>query len=257
MPNKVRIYTIASAQHNTPFGSSPRKGDCQQLTNPMPIGDALRALIVSMDRWVEEGTPPPPSQIPRVKDGTLVSSLQESIGFPRIPGVRYKGLHNRQLFLDYGANLIRGIIEVHPPRQVKNGAYKVLVPKVDADGNDIAGIRLPTIRVPLGTHTGWNLQRAGLAEDELCALLGSYIPFARTKEERQKSGDPRLSIEERYKDHADYVQRVSREARALVEERFLLPEDAERIIQEARSNTAFFVMASAPSDSPKRQVSLP
>lgn len=257
IPERVRIYTIASAQHNTPFGSTPRKGNCQQLTNPMPIGDALRPLMVAMDRWVNEGIPPPASQISRASDGTLVRADRGSNGFPQISGVRYMGLYNRQLFLDYGPNLIRGRIDIHPPRQLRNGAYTILIPKVDADGNDMAGIRLPTIRVPLATYTGWNLQRKGLAEDELCALLGSYIPFAKTREEREKSGDPRLSIEERYKDHADYVQRVSREARALVEERFLLPEDAERIIQEARSNTAFFVMASAPSDSPKRQVSLP
>ncbi|MEK6602192.1 MAG: alpha/beta hydrolase domain-containing protein, partial [Candidatus Binatota bacterium] len=186
IPKKVRIYAVSSAQHNTPFGSTPRKAACQQLTNPMPIGDALRALIVAMDRWVNEGTPPPPSQIPRVSDGTLVSAEQKDIGFPNIPAVRYNGLYNRQLFLDYGPNLVRGTMEVHPPKQIKNREYKILVPKVDADGNELAGIRLPTIRVPLATHTGWNLQRKGLAEDELCALLGSYIPFAKTKAERDK-----------------------------------------------------------------------
>ncbi len=235
-PDKARIYTIASAQHNTPFGSTPRKGNCQQLTNPMPIGDALRALIVTMDRWVNEGLPPPASQIPRVRDGTLVRADQKSNGFPKIPGVRYTGLYNRQLFLDYGPDLKRGIIDVHPPKQIKNGEYKILVPKVDADGNELAGIRLPTIRVPLATHTGWNLQHQGLAEDELCGLLGSYIPFSKTKEEREKSGDPRPSVEERYKDHADYIQKISREARAMIEERFLLPEDAERIIEEAKND---------------------
>jgi hypothetical protein len=239
IPDRVRIYMIASAQHNTPFGSAPRKGNCQQLTNPMPVGDALRALIVAMDRWATDGVAPPASRIPTVAGGTLVSSAQESAGFPGIPGVRYTGLYNRQLFLDYGPNLIRGIIEVHPPQPVKDGAYKILVPKVDADGNDVAGIRLPTIRVPLATHTGWNLQRKGLAEDELCQLLGSYVPFARTKEERAKSGDPRLSIEERYKDQADYARRVGVEARSMVEERLLLAEDAERIIAEAQKNPVF------------------
>jgi len=229
IPKKVRMYFIASAQHSAPFGSAPRKGACQQLTNPMPVGDALRALMVAMDRWVSEGAAPPASHIPTVSDGSLVSAKQKSTGFPEIPGVRYDGLYNRQLFLDYGPNIARGILEVYPPRQIKNGEYKILVPKVDADGNEIAGIRLPAIRVPLATHTGWNLQRKGLAEDELCALLGSYIPFAKTKAEREKNGDPRLSVEERYQDREDYVQRVSREARTLVEERFLLPEDAERI----------------------------
>lgn len=236
IPKKVRIYLIASAQHHTAFGSAPGMENCKQLTNPMPIGDALRALIMAMDRWVCEGTPPPPSRVPTVKAGTLVRSDPISIGFPQIPGVRYTGIYNRQLFLDYGPNLLRGIIGVHPPKQIKNGAYTILVPKVDADGNDSAGIRLPAIQVPLATHTGWNLQRKGLAEDELCGLLGSYIPFAKTKQEREKSGDPRLSLEERYKDQSDYVENVGRAARALVEERLLLPEDAERIISEAKKS---------------------
>jgi len=239
IPNNVRIYFVASAQHNTPFGSLPRKGECQQLSNPMPIGDALRALVVAMDRWAAEGIPPPPSQIPKVGDGTLVSPQPRKDGFPQIPGVRYSGLYNRQLFLDYGPNLLRGKIEIHPPKPVGNGEYKILLPQVDVDGNDRAGIRLPTIRIPLATYTGWNLQREGLAEDELCGLLGSYIPFPKTKAEREKTGDPRLSIEERYKDRADYVQQVSRAARALVNERFLLPEDAERIIAEAKKSPVF------------------
>ena len=239
IPKNVRIYFVASAQHNTPFGSIPEKGECQQLTNPMPIGDALRALIVAMDRWATDGTPPPLSQIPRVGDGTLVTSNLKSTGFPEIPGVRYNGLYNRQLFLDYGRNLLHGQIDTHPPRPVKDGEFKILVPKVDADGNDVAGVRLPAIRVPVATYTGWNLQRKGLAEDELCGLLGSYIPLPKTKEEREKSGDPRLSIEERYKDQADYVQKLSRTARTLMDERFLLPEDAERIIDEAKKHSFF------------------
>ncbi|MBI2987408.1 MAG: hypothetical protein HYY45_11635 [Deltaproteobacteria bacterium] len=236
LPKKVRIYTIASAQHNTPFGSTPRKGNCQQLTNPMLVNDLLRALLVAMDRWASEGIAPPPSRIPRVSDGTLVRPGRRSTGFPRIHGVQYLGLYNRQLFLDYGPNILRGIIEVHPPKPIKNGAYTILVPKVDADGNDTAGIRLPAIRVPLATYTGWNLQRKGLAEDELCGLLGSYIPFARTRAERAENGDPRPSVEERYKDHADYVRKIAGAVRVLVEERLLLPEDAERITDEARKN---------------------
>jgi len=238
IPNNTRIYFVASAQHNTPFGSLPRKGECQQLSNPMPIGAALRALISAMDSWALDGTPPPPSQIPKVSDGTLVPAKPKD-GFPQIPGVRYSALYNRQLFLDYGPNLLRGKIDIHPPKQIGNGEYKVLLPQVDIDGNDRAGIRLPAIRVPLATHTGWNLQRDGPAEDELCGLLGSYIPFSKSKTEREKSGDPRLSIEERYKDQSDYVQQVSRAARALVNERFLLPEDAERIIAEAQKSPAF------------------
>jgi Alpha/beta hydrolase domain len=233
LPKNVRMYLIASAQHNTLAGAAPKRGNCQQLTNTMSINAALRALVVAMDRWVSEGTPPPPSQIPRVADGTLVRPSRRSTGFPRIPEVRCLGLYNRQLFLDYGPNLRRGLIEIHPPKPIGNGAYTILIPHVDRDGNDRAGIRLPAIRVPLATHTGWNLQRKGLAENELCGLLGSYVPFPKTKEERERSVDSRLSLEERYRDEADYVEKLSVAARVLVEERFLLPEDAEHIIAQA------------------------
>jgi hypothetical protein len=163
----------------------------------------------------------------------------DSTRFPKIPGARFDGLHNRQLFLDYGRNMRRGQIDVHPPCQIGNGAYTIMVPQVDADGNDLAGIRLPAVQVPLGTYTGWNLQTGRLAKDELSGLLGSFIPFAKTKSERLKTGDPRLSIEERYQDHADYVRQVSRAARRLVEERFLLPEDAQRMINEAKKRRLF------------------
>jgi hypothetical protein len=239
VPEKVRIYALSSAPHRFAPGLIPKKYNSQNLTNPLPHGAVLRALMVAMDRWVCEGTPPPPSQFPRVKDGTLVQSSQKSTGFPHIPGVRYTTLYNRQLFLDYGPNLPQGKIEVHPPKQIKNGEYKILVTKVDKDGNDLAGIRLPAVQVPLATYTGWNLWIEGLAEDELCGLFGSYIPFARTKAERLASGDPRLSVEERYKDHADYISKTSQAARVLVEQRYLLPEDAERIIDAAKKNPVF------------------
>jgi hypothetical protein len=233
LPENVRLYVIASAQHNSPFGSEAVKEDTQQRINPLPAGDVLRALMVAMDWWVTRGLPPPPSRYPKVNDGTLVRPDRRKTGFPNIPGVRYNGLHNRQLFLDYGPNIHRGRMQVHPPRQLAGGGYTILVPKVDADGNDVAGIRLPAIQAPLGTYTGWNLRPRGLAEDELSGLLGSYIPFAKTRAQRRKTGDPRRSIAERYKDRAHYVQQVSRAARNLVSERFLLPEDAQRLIAEA------------------------
>jgi hypothetical protein len=206
--------------------------------NPVPAGDVLRALMIALDLWVTQEIPPPASQYPRVTDGTLVRPGFHT-GFPKIPGVLFAGLHNRQLFLDYGRNILKGRIDVHPPRQIGNGAYTILVPKVDRDGNDLAGIRLPAVQVPIGTYTGWNLQPKWLAVDELSGLLGSYIPFSKTKADRRKTGDPRLSLEERYKDHSDYVQKVSCVARRLVDERFLLPEDAERMIDETKKRRLF------------------
>jgi Alpha/beta hydrolase domain len=233
-PDKVRIYVIASAQHNSPFGSEPVKEDTQQLVNPLPAGDVLRALMVALDLWVTQGIPPPSSRYPRVGDGTLVRPDRKSSSFPKIPGVRYQGLHNRQLFLDHGPHISRGQMDVHPPRQIRNGAYTILVPKVDRDGNDVAGIRLPAVQVPIGTYTGWNLQPRRLAEDELTGLLGSFIPFAKTRAERSKLRDPRLSLKERYKSHSDYIKKVSHAARILVDQRYLLPEDAKRMIDEAK-----------------------
>ncbi|HKY08360.1 MAG TPA: alpha/beta hydrolase domain-containing protein, partial [Candidatus Binatia bacterium] len=143
-----------------------------------------------------------------------------------------------QLFLDYGPNILRGKMTVHPPQPAGQGAYTTLVPKVDADGNDLAGIRLPAVQVPIGTHTGWNLRPRGLAEGELAGLLGSFVPFAKTKTERRRAGDPRLSVVERYKDRKDYVEKISRAARILVAQRYLLAEDAERMIIEAKKSRA-------------------
>ena len=233
-PDKVRIYVIASAQHNSPFGSEPVKEDTQQCVNPLPAGDVLRALMVALDLWVTQGVLPPLSQYPRVADKTLARPDQTSTRFSKIPGVRYHGLYNRQLFLDYGPHIGRGRVDIHPPRQNGNGAYTILLPKVDRDGNDLAGIRLPVVQVPIGTYTGWNLQPRRLTEDELSGLLGSFIPFARTKAERNKRRDPRLSLKERYKNHDDYVKKVGRAARILVDQRYLLPDDAERMINEAK-----------------------
>jgi hypothetical protein len=232
LPDTVRLYVIASAQHNSPFGSEPVKDDSQFPINPLAAGDILRALMVALDHWASQGTEPPPSCYPSVRARTLV--LPAAVGFPKIPGVRFAALHNRQLFLDYGKKVLQGKLTTHPPRQIRNGAYTVMVPKVDADGNDLPGIRLPAIQVPIGTYTGWNLRPRGLAEGELAGLLGSFIPFAKSKAQRLKAGDPRPAIEERYENRQDYVQQISRAARKLVEERYLLIGDAERMIAEAK-----------------------
>lgn len=236
IPGNVRIYVIASAQHNSPFGSEPLKDDSQLPINPLPAGDILRALMVALDHWATHGIPPPPSRYPTVDARTLVTPKRNSVGFPKVPLVRFAALHNRQLFLDYGPNILRGKMTIHPPRLVDAGAYTILVPKVDVDGNDLAGIRLPAVQIPIGTYTGWNLRPRGLAEDELAGLLGSFIPFTKTKAERRKNGDPRLSLEERYKNRGDYVRQISRAARQLVEQRYLLAEDAERMITEAANS---------------------
>jgi hypothetical protein len=224
LPENTRVYLFSSIRH-APGASS---GMCQQPLNPALYNPALRALLVALDHWVSRDIAPPASRHPKVADGTLVPSLpQAEQGFPAIPGVTYSGLVNELAELD---------TSVQPPTPIPGHEYVVLGPQVDQDGNDIAGIRLPDIAVPLGTHTGWNLRRAGFAEGELCRNTesGSFIPFKTTRAERLATGDPRRSLEERYRTHANYVGEVERAARGLVRQGFLLTEDAERLIQEAK-----------------------
>jgi hypothetical protein len=144
-------------------------------------------------------------------------------GFPDIPGVRYTGHVNELCELDYGQQ---------PPRPIPGHDYLVLVPKVDTDGNEIAGIRSPDVAVPLGTRTGWNVRGAGFAQGALM-VVGSCIPFAATVKERLSKDDPRLSLEERYPSHEHYVKAVARAAAALQKEQLLIAEDVERYIAAA------------------------
>ena len=228
IPDNVRLYYFSSTQHGPT--DKPERGMCQQLNNPLSYMETQRALIVALLGWVTKDVAPPPSRYPRISDGTFVSPQQNIQGYPNIPGARYLGKPN-DLFINDGAS--------YPANHVKGKEYPLLVPKVDQDGNEIGGIRAVHLQVPLATHAGWNLRAKGFVEDELCYLNGQYIPFAKTKEEREKNGDPRLSIEERYKDQADYVQKISQAARSLIDERLLLQEDAERLIGEAAKAKIF------------------
>jgi hypothetical protein len=228
IPDNVRLYYFASTQHGPT--DKPARGICQQLTNPLSYQETQRALIAALQGWVTKDVPPPPSRYPKISDGTFVSPQQSVQGFPAIPGVRYMGKP---------ADLHVNDRTTQPVNHVKGKEYPLLVPKVDKDGNEIAGIRAVNLQVPVATHAGWNLRAKGFIEDELCYLNGQYIPFPKTKEEREKTGDPRLSIEERYKDQADYVQKISQAARSLVDERLLLQEDAERLIGESAKANIF------------------
>jgi alpha/beta hydrolase family protein len=225
----VRIYLFSSLTH----GPASGLGICQQPRNPILPNPGHRALLVALDKWASQGIEPPRSRIPRQSIGTLVPSLpQESVGFPQIPGVTYNGLmHTGDLF-DFGPSFDQGILTILPP--VVTSPYVALVPKTDADGNDIVGVRFPDIAVPLATYTGWAL-RAGPAADDGCDAAGQQIDFAKTTAERLANGDPRPSIEERYETHAQYVRKVEKAARRLVKERFLLEEDAQRFIQAAEA----------------------
>ena len=117
--------------------------------------------------------------------------------------------------------------------------YRALVPAVDRDGNETAGIRLPDIAVPLATYTGWNLYKAPFPEGELCDRDGSYLPFANDQAEQEAKGDPRDAVRSRYWSKEDYVGKVEAAAQDLVKARLLLPEDAAAYVAKAREVKAF------------------
>ena len=238
----TRIYFMSSMQHGTGNGAS--KSNCQQFQNPLDSQAVQRALFTALDKWVTAATLPPPSQFPKLSDGTLVKPDQTSTGFPPIPGVTYSGLKTTRYLLNYGPNFYAtGIPTLNPPTitppyqdNPANGRiYPSFVPKTDADGNDIAGIRLPEVQVPLATYTGWAL-RASPQDGDGCEGAGQYIPFPKTKADRLASGDPRLSIEERYGDYETYSSFLRKAIDNLVRSGFLLPSDAEAALNKNLNN---------------------
>lgn len=239
LPDTVRYYLLASTQHFPTAGAPPARGICEQLSNPNHPGVFMRALLVAMDDWVTNGTPPPASEYPRTDNGTLVAPDRASTGFPMIPNVSYSGLMHRLALRDYGPGFTsRGGVITQMPPSVVGPEYAALVPKVDADGNDVAGLRRPdTIMTPLGTYTGWNHRRPGSRGGDLCSLTGSFIPFAQSRAERDASGDPRPSVAERYPTHADYVGKVAQATMDWRAKRLLLDEDVARILQAAEQRS--------------------
>jgi hypothetical protein len=223
LPAGARAYLIAGTQHAGTAWMRSTPGPCVNPRNPHSPNPALRALIVALDGWASEGKTPPPSSTPRLADKTLVNVA--ALAFPAIPNVAVARRVNE-------IGVLRDWIA---PQMDMTRPYRPLVTQVDADGNEIAGIRLPEIAVPLGTHTGWNLYKAPHPEGELCDRDGTFIPFASTREERATRNDPRLSLEERYGDHATYLRRFTEAAEKLVASRVLLREDAERLIAAAGS----------------------
>ena len=238
IPNNVRLYLLSSLQHggNNPPRSFPGEDAmCQNPTNPVYHGPTLRALLVALDAWADMGIKPPESNYPTLQAGTLVSVDDARRAFPKIPGVTFPAAVNGVELLHFGPgfNSQGGSLTTLPP---KIGArYTIYVPKPNEDGLDIAGIRPIEIRVPIGTHTGWNVRKEGFRAPNMCPLTGSFIPFAATKEQRTAAGDPRKSLQERYGSHDGYVKAVTDQTKALVVERFLLEEDAARFIKEAEN----------------------
>ena len=243
-PENVRFYLLSGLSHGV--GDITNKGEGQQFTNAVSPHAAHRALLAALDEWVSEGTTPPESQIPRrsvdaalavPQPGSLTGIVpQDELGWPDIPGVTYNGLTTTRYHLDFGEDIDSGIASNYPPSVAGRPAYPIFVSKVDEDGNEVAGVRLPEVEAPVATTTGWALRRAGFSENEGCESNGQHIPFAVTKAERVASGDPRLSLEERYKNHDGYVQAVTKAARKLEKQRFLLPADVQQYIKDAQAS---------------------
>src|SRR4029077_1387314 len=204
LPANTRVYMIASAPHGPgPFPPKPNVGGGmvgRAALNPLNYSPAVRALFRALDRWVTDGVAPPPSAYPRFADGTLTTP--ERAGWPAIPGYQLPQQPLRAFHLNFGPDWSKGIVSVEPPEI--GAPFVVRVPAVDGDGNVRAGIRLPDIAVPLATQTGWNYRDASIgAPDRLAGEIGSYIPFPRTKADRERAGDPRMSIEERYRNRSE------------------------------------------------------
>lgn len=247
IPDTVRIYHFSSTQHAgfNPAAPLPTStGICQYLPNANPYVYQQRALILALRDWVATGKNPPNSRYARIDEGTLKVPTQVgfpnqafSTGIPAYPKVIFTGLENTRNLLFWGREFLpakeSGILA--GPPVVEGAAYNMLQPAVDADGNDIDGVRSTTLQAPLGTYMGWNYRKGGFGEGDLCDLTGSFIPFAGTQAQRTANGDPRPSLHERYGTTAGYVVAVTNAANNLVADGFLLPDDAATIISNAAS----------------------
>lgn len=244
VPEHVRVYAFGGTQHG-PASFPPSNGKGQTLANPGDYKPFLRSLLFALDRWCREGTPPPPSRYPTLREKTLTYYGQSSTRFPAIPNVRYPEVINEPNYLNFGKRwATERIIDYQPPRLI--GRYSVLVPACGKDGNELGCLLPPEVGVPLATFTGWNLRRADAGpENELVGLNGSYIPFPVTKAERDEMGDPRLSLEERYGSQDEYMKRLRRYCQQLASDGYLLEEDADRVIerQDARAAERFADLA--------------
>ena len=224
LPPEVRAFLMTGHPHYAAAQALAQRIDrCALPVNPLQAGAPMRALLAAMAAWVREGVEPPASRYPMRSHGTLLPAAGL---YPAIPALGYRGTYGPAQWVDNG---------VVPP--VVRGEYPVLLPRVDADGNAIDGLRSPVIAAPRATYTGWNPRAAGFAEGALCYNTGAVVPFAATRAERLAAGDPRLSIEERWPKPDASVAAVKAAADRLVAERLLLPEDAVAIGAAAAAGT--------------------
>jgi hypothetical protein len=223
IPGNVRLYLMASTQHGP--ASKPEFGICQELSNPAAQAPLARGAMARLIEWARDNKAPPASRYPMIGHG-LVEPQQAAIGFPDLSamGVAFPKVLNQLTQVDYAT---------FPPRSDPAKSYKLLLPRTDKDGHDIDGVRQPEIEVPLATHSGWGLRKAGFAEGELCSLNGMYLPFAKDAAERAAKKDPRPSIAERYASKNAYVEKFRAAGVSLRNDGYLLDEDVERLTDRA------------------------
>jgi hypothetical protein len=245
LPANVRRYYFPSVTHGGGQGgwavlprSAPGFGACVLPANPNPTTEQLRALTRALADWVAKGTEPPPSVYPLLAKGDLVLPTAQHLGFPMIPGAPSPDGHFLSFInYDFGPRYVRkDVAGVLLQRPKITGVLPSLAPRVDADGNEVAGLKSVQAMVPLGTYLGWNVQASGYYAGQQCGFQGGFIPFAQTRAERMASGDPRPSLEERYGTHAAFVAKVRAAANQLVAGRYLLAEDAARIVADAEAS---------------------
>jgi hypothetical protein len=263
LPDDVRRYYIASSTHggggggfdsSLPGAGLPKAGpQCPGNNfgigalpaNPVPHTQTVNALRVHFRDWVMKGIAPPPSRFPTLADATLARADKASLGFPTLPGLRttvpesdfIMPVHDYDWGPQFNAQDGSGVPTNAPPRIRR--VLTMFAPKVDADGNERGGVPVVLLDAPLGTYLGWNVTAAGAMpfhKDQICNYVGGMIPFARTAAERKANGDPRWSLEERYGSHDGYVERVRAAAARALEQKFLLPEDAQSLIDAARAS---------------------
>jgi hypothetical protein len=278
IPSNVRIYQFSSTQHGgfspvAPLPTAPG-GACEQLSNANSYTYNIRALLVALQQWVATGKQPPASRYSSLAKGSLVAP--GAVSFPVIPCMAgliacggpngagpnvsgpnsQGGIWNTRSVWNRGSHYnsadVSGTISIEPPTLV--APYPNLLPQVDADGNDIDGLRSVTLQAPLGTYTGWNVRKTNFSQGDSCDLNGGYIPFAGTKAQRMVTGDSRLSLQERYAGLADYQQHAKAAADQLVQQGLLLQSDENAAIKCAVSQAA---QAAAAADKAALAAGLP
>ncbi|MBS1813745.1 MAG: hypothetical protein JSS87_02600 [Acidobacteria bacterium] len=247
LPANVRRYYVAGTSHGGGNGKlylTPNEkqypSNCMLPSNPNPQNPTRRALLLAMKQWVTTNVEPPPSVYPKLSDHTLAPAEEVIASFPHIGSYPAPTIHvlNPLLFYDLGAQFhyrdLSGVDTKVPPTVMRK--LPTVLPTLDADGNERGGIHSVFQQAPLGTYTGWNITTSGFRAGQFCNLQGAYIPFAATEADRAKAQDSRPSLAARYKSHDEYVRRVKKAAASLVQQRFMLQDDADAFVRAAEKS---------------------